>query len=543
MLPFRNVDQTLLTQEAFIGIDQTNIDERSHQVGFMDLIYSNARSVHVCIQDSLPASFSPDYHRLFHWLISSGSRRYADVDTSLSVDLQHLLSLRYFDRAWVIQEVALARVVYLHVNDHVHPLKSIPMRRLEYLCQKENFKLPPVLGWSGYQKTEAGIIASLRAGMRSKATDVRDRVYAVLSLLEPQARSLIPVDYSLGINLVYAHVVVAIIVVCRKLDILSYATIASRPGEHQSLNGRRGSSLRICDLQAFLEMPTVTSSTRTAPLSLPRFEGPYTAPWRADVDVKVCMPSEYKDTSEHRDKSCVIRTPSASLSGLLPRFHVRAHYLDRLLERDIVLPVQSRRHPREIDWEMDANGEMKSFDRDIHRLDGPSNIRRISHALFEKFARYFKVKEGTPRDTDSFLLSLGYDVRRFVVSSTCLTVDDIERKHPHVAAADMLEFFEACETLQEGHPAFFSHFSVGIASFDRRDSGILQPGDEIFAIDGARTPFILRNTGDFSYRVVSECYLWAAMELDCWNPGTKKGKWGENVERPTATQTRMIEIH
>jgi hypothetical protein len=50
------------------------------------------------------------------------------------------------------------------------------------------------------------------------------------------------------------------------------------------------------------------------------------------------------------------------------------------------------------------------------------------------------------------------------------------------------------------------------------------PGDFIFAIDGAHQPLILRpiSLRNFSladgnplmYRIVGECYLWAAMELD-----------------------------
>jgi hypothetical protein len=52
----------------------------------------------------------------------------------------------------------------------------------------------------------------------------------------------------------------------------------------------------------------------------------------------------------------------------------------------------------------------------------------------------------------------------------------------------------------------------------------------VWAIDGVRAPLILRKTGWLQYRVVSECYLWAALELDCWNPDSKKGLWGDNVD-------------
>jgi hypothetical protein len=68
-------------------------------------------------------------------------------------------------------------------------------------------------------------------------------------------------------------------------------------------------------------------------------------------------------------------------------------------------------------------------------------------------------------------------------------------------------------------------------------------GDEVWAVDGVRVPLILRKTGWLQYRVVSECYFWAALELDYWNPGSKKGRWGDDVELPSyPEQTHFIDI-
>lgn len=67
-------------------------------------------------------------------------------------------------------------------------------------------------------------------------------------------------------------------------------------------------------------------------------------------------------------------------------------------------------------------------------------------------------------------------------------------------------------------------------------------GDAIFAVDGVSTPLILREIKPGEYRIVSECYLWAALELDYWNPGTKKGRWGTRHYDHGCEQTRMITI-
>jgi hypothetical protein len=105
-----------------------------------------------------------------------------------------------------------------------------------------------------------------------------------------------------------------------------------------------------------------------------------------------------------------------------------------------------------------------------------------------------------------------------------------------VNVEDLAEFIEVGRIAGNSRRMFLSHYSVGFAL-----PGI-EKGDSIFAIDGGRTPFILQKTGTQSYRVVGEYYLWAALELDCWIPGTRKGRWGPEVLRPTGKQTQMIEI-
>ena len=74
----------------------------------------------------------------------------------------------------------------------------------------------------------------------------------------------------------------------------------------------------------------------------------------------------------------------------------------------------------------------------------------------------------------------------------------------------------------------------------------VQPGDMIFAVDGVRTPLIVRRdfrTSSVVYNVIGECYLWAALELDYWNPGTHKGIWTSRLHDLGQVQTRMIEIY
>lgn len=68
------------------------------------------------------------------------------------------------------------------------------------------------------------------------------------------------------------------------------------------------------------------------------------------------------------------------------------------------------------------------------------------------------------------------------------------------------------------------------------------PGDHIFAIDGAALLLILRPISHGVYRIVGPCYLWAALDLDYWSPGSHKGLW---LQRPfdLGEGTHVIEIY
>jgi hypothetical protein len=95
-----------------VCIDQTNVDERNHQVGLMDRIYSRARSVCICISDELF-----NYKKFFRWLQYTPTENKSNIRAWPRGKTRRLLSHRYFQRAWIIQEVVLARTVYLLVND------------------------------------------------------------------------------------------------------------------------------------------------------------------------------------------------------------------------------------------------------------------------------------------------------------------------------------------------------------------------------------------------------------------------------------------
>jgi hypothetical protein len=459
----------------------------------MDSIYSGARSVRICVQEPLRSPHLSDYKQLFHWLRRVDDGNVTPMEPWLYPTLVDLVSLRYFKRVWVIQEVALAKAAYLLVNDQELRLTTLVIDRLTYIFKQNQHEVPGIFRWYPGQRIEASIFTCLHAGMYSRATDPRDRVFAVLSLMEPHARSMIPVDYSLELEPVYTNAIIAMILTQRNLTILLHAGIGKALSSEFL---HFPSDERIClneqDLQRYiLHNPDDGQDAAPDDAKLPSFfqkrrsvlfEGDSVGPWLSTIDVHIVSPMDYsREISRHESVSCVIQMPQPGRKDLLPHFRIRAHYIDFVDE--------THNHP---DHPHDTQAPDSTWIYPYFDAGGKTNFDDLRNFL----------NMTSPRYPNHVTYLLGHNSEEKL---------------------------------------FSGDYSVGFAppGFEK--------GDEIFAIDGVRTPFILRRKEGIMdvpcYRIVSKCYVWSALELDCRNPGTRKGRWGRGVTRPISKQTRMIEIY
>ena len=109
----------------------------------------------------------------------------------------------------------------------------------------------------------------------------------------------------------------------------------------------------------------------------------------------------------------------------------------------------------------------------------------------------------------------------------------------HVRQKDNLSTFiryMQSNKLAEDALMFQTHYSVGFTTTNHN------PGDCVFAVDGIPEPLLLRSLGNNNYRVLGRCYLWAALELDYWNPGSRLGLWPDRPYDLGPEQTRMITL-
>jgi len=169
-----------------VSINQGNTNERNYQVSMMKEIYERAATVDNCIQTS-----GRDYSGALELLERNSSRK-AEIEklqpsefakNSNVVQLAALFHLRYFSRAWVIQEVFCAETIYLHVDSGTVPFSRPILETLNDLYASKESTVPRLAQWlSGWRK-RSSIIALLNITMRAGAFDPRNKVFSTISLL------------------------------------------------------------------------------------------------------------------------------------------------------------------------------------------------------------------------------------------------------------------------------------------------------------------------------------------------------------------------
>jgi len=234
-------------------INQKDCSEKSQQIQKMKDIYARAKRVVVFIgvlgmvtqhllqrlenledEDKLPS-------RLSRWT-ASGSRIVADPSFPLIEDEKRLLNelaqLPWFRRVWVIQEVAVAREVIVQTG-HTTISWSNFVAALEKCVDNEEMKsiiegvgmINAIRTARSREPYHMDLIVLLEQFRHRKATDERDKVYALLGLtsssLAQEAVIQVVPDYSKSAADIYMSLTRQYINKRRNLDIICHATLSN----------------------------------------------------------------------------------------------------------------------------------------------------------------------------------------------------------------------------------------------------------------------------------------------------------------------------
>ncbi|KAI5927608.1 heterokaryon incompatibility protein-domain-containing protein [Camillea tinctor] len=180
-----------------ICIDQDNDDERGHQVSLMSRIYSRATRLLIYVGeakddsdwllDTLP-TLSPENQLPETFNNEQRIERFWQ-------SLGHFLERDYFHRIWVLQEIALSR----HKKTLICGGKSLPWDTLVKCSKSSNLSTSPAALHFNHESYTLPnqFLRLLDLARGSKATDPRDKVFALLGLLAMDgSHNNIKADYS-----------------------------------------------------------------------------------------------------------------------------------------------------------------------------------------------------------------------------------------------------------------------------------------------------------------------------------------------------------
>ncbi|KAI0550635.1 HET-domain-containing protein [Xylaria curta] len=270
-----------------VCINQEDIDERSAQVALMAEIYSNASSTAIWLGDVGDTT-------IHHSGLSPGQRSLQLASSILPLDIlwnsdclfmDHALettSPSWKDRGWIIQEYALSRRPYFQFGSRTRTIdKASPYGGQQGgaipdsgLILEKKIYFPNLGGLTERLKKLDLIKSEIERGKEmslyhaalatgaSATTDPRDKVYSLLSFLNPIERGLVYPDYHVPTELVFSRATYAAFKGPTKLALLE---------------------LIIFDTSASLKLPTWVYDFRTS--------DPYARHSHDDAPTEATIPS------------------------------------------------------------------------------------------------------------------------------------------------------------------------------------------------------------------------------------------------------------
>jgi hypothetical protein len=216
----RSRQPTLFWIDA-ICIDQSQVEERNHQVAMMGRIYSEASGVLVWLGTASShlshllrqmhcLTVDEDYR--LHWYLSHTEWLQAEDS------FEELCNKDYWQRLWVVQEYLLARNIVIWCGqENVDPEKLRWLVFVDFNKTKDLSKTYAVELIQGRKVRDAHATRlSLKRhlddfGTRMKCADVRDRVYGLLSLVNEEELEELNIrpDYSLSVTELFAELYLA----------------------------------------------------------------------------------------------------------------------------------------------------------------------------------------------------------------------------------------------------------------------------------------------------------------------------------------------
>jgi hypothetical protein len=180
-----------------ICIDQTNLQERGHQVRSMDRVYEQASAVVAYLGEETPGSriLFEELARADEARIKTGEYDRPPPSDIVIEELDKLIRRPWFRRVWVLQEVSTNAITYFMCGSARTSMEALYACLHGYsstLVTESPRPLPFDLNFLSRSQPVRASLSLWRYLVYSRdylATDPRDRIFALRSLIPPEHRA------------------------------------------------------------------------------------------------------------------------------------------------------------------------------------------------------------------------------------------------------------------------------------------------------------------------------------------------------------------
>jgi hypothetical protein len=518
-----------------VCIDQSNVLERNHQVGFMGTIYSNASQVLVYLGPATNATNIVLSYLNGEAAARSSPRKDRRYPAGMDHAAREFLRLRWFDRVWVLQEVALAKLATMTAGEKtVRWTHDDCITTLLGICRTMGIQPPSALHWLPASEPHADILTVLHKSRNCSSADPRDKIFAVLGLAHQKYQDAVQVNYSLTSEEVFVKLAVHLIEDEKNLAILKYTT-----GEVNAPEARELPSwVPQWDVKVVCDPLPPQFTTRELDMLMSIWFPSKLLPTQDDVkqkDVELfkqileviphdgpVMSTETwrewlaqwhslraKETPSIQPPSLIEgETMALSLTQLraqdfhfrVTRYHTRIHCQSLLSTRFEVLPTPK--------W--------PCLRIRAHKLD--TIVKDLGkHSGTQPYTLYPPLR----RALDSKRLCATCEAH-YIATPMC-------QQSPSVTQTIAKEFSQEMNCRGHDKALFQTEQGIGFAQIS------MYAGDGVWVLDGTSVPFVLRKV-DSHYVLVGECYLYRALRCHpCICCGWDLEPW--------KISTEIIDIH
>lgn len=216
-------------------IDQRNVYERDRQVLRMRDIYSKAKWVIAWIGEEVE-----DTSTAVTYLEAVACGKEAWAEEKLRECLDPIFGRPYWRRTWILQEIVVARDVHIVSGSHTFSWEILQKAMDVYMFDDSfDSTMEAVAQLVNLRKSfgqghEIKLLDALNRTATIRATDIKDKIFGLLSLTSDGPNIIPSPDYRSSIDLIVEVVMREIAISETTLDVLAAKLLLEEPGDRPS---------------------------------------------------------------------------------------------------------------------------------------------------------------------------------------------------------------------------------------------------------------------------------------------------------------------